>query len=294
MANNSVRREKFINYVKEAFKMPFHLVTLGLISAASIAGTLLAWNANTPFDPSVFIMLGIGAELALLGAITRNDRFVRAINAKYKEKIDEYYKTLSLADYYNKLSGSAQKRFDKLRLTLKEVRERYKKIGINSQSLVDNFLKKIEAIEHSYIRLIFFKDKFPELAGDEVVYETQREIDTLTQELKTATGRLKEVKAKRLRLLELKMENFHKIRENKEIIEERLQTIEDMVEYIKDQPMTMMQSDKDDVMIDNILFDAEQTQESLSEIESLMQSEFSYDSGDSGGYDNNSTQKVKE
>lgn len=294
MANNSVRREKFINYVKEAFKMPFHLVTLGLISAASIAGTLLAWNANTPFDPSVFIMLGIGAELALLGAITRNDRFVRAINAKYKEKIDEYYKTLSLADYYNKLSGSAQKRFDKLRLTLKEVRERYKKVGINSQSLVDNFLKKIEAIEHSYIRLIFFKDKFPELAGDQVVYETQREIDTLTQELKTATGRLKEVKAKRLRLLELKMENFHKIRENKEIIEERLQTIEDMVEYIKDQPMTMMQSDKDDVMIDNILFDAEQTQESLSEIESLMQSEFSYDSGDSGGYDNNPTQKVKE
>ena len=59
-------------------------------------------------------------------------------------------------------------------------------------------------------------------------------------------------------------------------------------------PMTMMQSDKDDIMIDNILFDAEQTQESLAEIESMMQSEFSYNSDDSGGYDSNPTNKIKE
>ncbi len=294
MATNNVRREKFINYVKEAFKTPFHLALFGVISAVSVVGTFLAFQANTPFDPAVFIMLGAGAELTLLGAITRSDRFVRAINAKYKDKIDEYYKTMNLADYYNKLSSNAQKRFDKLRGILKEVRDRYKKVGVNSQSLVDGFLKKIEAIETTYIRLIFFKDKFPELANDSILYETQRELDTLNQEMKAATGKLKEIKAKRLRLLELKLENFYKIRENKEIIEERLQTIEDMVEYIKDQPMTMMQSDKDDIMIDNILFDAEQTQESLAEIESMMQSEFSYNSDDSGGYDSNPTNKIKE
>ena len=293
MANNSIRREKFINYIKEAFKAPAHLAALGVISAVSIFSTLLAYQAGTAFDPSVFMMLGLGAELALLGAIARSDRFVRAINAKHKDQIDEYYKTMNLADYYNKLSSGAQKRFDKLRITLKEVRERYKKVGVNSQNLVDGFLKKIEAIETTYIRLIFFKDKFPELANDSLLNETKREKETLNQEIQVATGKLKEIKIKRLRLLELKMENFYKIRENKEIIEERLQTIEDMVEYIKDQPMTMMQSDKDDIMIDNILFDAEQTQESLAEIESLMQSEFSYNTEDSG-YDTNNPNKIRE
>lgn len=277
---DSPRLEKFINYTKEAFFAPFHLATLGVITAASIAGSLLAYNAGTAFDPSIFLLLGAGTELALLGLISRNERFVRAVNAKYGDKIQEYNKTKALVDYYNKLSSNAQQRFDKLRQNIKEVRDRYAKVGISSSGMVDSFLLKLNAIELNYVRLIYLKDKFPEIANDKVVYDTQREMDTLNQELKQVSGKLKEVKEKRLKLLDMKMQNFGKIRENKEIVEERLQTMEDMVEYIKDQPMTMMQSDKDDVMIDNILFDAEQTQESLAEIESLMQSEFSY-----GGYD---------
>lgn len=279
---DSPRLEKFINYTKEAFFAPFHLATLGVITALSIAGSLLAYNAGTAFDPSIFLLLGAGTEMALLGLISRNDRFVRAVNAKYGDKINEYNKTKALVEYYNKLSSNAQKRFDTLRQNIKEVRDRYTKVGISSSGtgMVDSFLTKLNAIEINYVRLIYLKDKFPELANDKVVYDTQREMDTLNQELKQVSGKLKEVKEKRLKLLDMKMQNFGKIRENKEIVEERLQTMEDMVEYIKDQPMTMMQSDKDDIMIDNILFDAEQTQESLAEIESLMQSEFSY-----GGFD---------
>ena len=47
-----------------------------------------------------------------------------------------------------------------------------------------------------------------------------------------------------------------------------------MVEYIKDQPLTLQNTEREDVMIDNLLFETEQTQQSLEEIESLMQSEF--------------------
>lgn len=290
---NRPRLEKFINYTKEAFKFPFHLMGLGVITAASVIGTWVAYQMDTPFDPAVFLLIGAGAEMALLGAISRNERFVRAINAKYKDKIDEYYKTKNLIDYYNRLSHTAQQRFDRLKHTLKDVRDRYQKVGVSSSVLVDNFLAKLNSIETSYVRLLFFKDKFPELANDKIIYETQREMDTLIQEVKQSSGKLKEIKEKRLKLLDMKMQNFGKIRENKEIIEERLQTMEDMIEYIKDQPMTMMQSDKDDVMIDNILFDAEQTQDSLAEIESLIQSEFSYGTEDFAG-SGNTGNKVRE
>ena len=53
-----------------------------------------------------------------------------------------------------------------------------------------------------------------------------------------------------------------------------METIEEMVEYIKDQPMTLQNTEREDIMIDNLLFETEQTQQTMEEIESLMQSEF--------------------
>ncbi|MEL6654725.1 MAG: hypothetical protein AAFQ87_28370, partial [Bacteroidota bacterium] len=105
-------------------------------------------------------------------------------------------------------------------------------------------------------------------------HKTVTEIDKLNQDLKNAGSRLKQIKEKRLRLLEMRMDNYYKVRENKEVIEEQLQTIEEMVEYIKDQPFTLQNTQQEDMMIDNLLFETEQTQQSLEEIESLMQSEF--------------------
>ncbi|MEL6194954.1 MAG: hypothetical protein AAFR66_23055, partial [Bacteroidota bacterium] len=123
-------------------------------------------------------------------------------------------------------------------------------------------------------RLLYFKDKFPELTNDDVIAKTVQEIDKINQELKNASSRLKKIKEKRLRLLEMRMDNYAKVTENREVIEEQLQTIEELVEYIKDQPISMQNTEKEDIMIDNLLFETEQTQQSLEEIESLMQSEF--------------------
>jgi small-conductance mechanosensitive channel len=72
----------------------------------------------------------------------------------------------------------------------------------------------------------------------------------------------------------MRMENYLKVRENREVIEEQLQTIEEMVEYIRDQPMTLQNTEREDIMIDNLLFETEQTQQTMEEIESLMRSEF--------------------
>ena len=68
-------------------------------------------------------------------------------------------------------------------------------------------------------------------------------------------------------------------------LEEQLQTIEEMVEYIKDQPFTLQNTQQEDLMIDNLLFETEQTQQSLEEIESLMASEFYPGLADDPGFD---------
>lgn len=266
------RIQKFINYTKEAFFSPMHLLGLGIIAAATVLGALILPGLGV--EPESIILMGGGLEMILLSTISNNPRFIRAINAKYQKDIDAFYKTKTIVDYYNAMTQDSQIRFDTLRKRIREVRDNFKKTATNAPQLVNNFMKKLTSIESSYARLLYFKDKFPQLAGEQIMQKTVMEIDKLNQELKTAKGRLKQIKEKRLKLLQMRMDNYYKVGENREVIEEQLQTIEEMVEYIKDQPMTLQNTEREDIMIDNLLFETEQTQESLEEIESLMRSEF--------------------
>ncbi|MDX2250310.1 MAG: hypothetical protein SF052_26240 [Bacteroidia bacterium] len=272
------RIQKFINYTKEAFFWPAHLVMMAGITALAALGIFIVPELASGLDAglvtsSIILMAG-GVELMLLSAISQNPRFIRAINAKYQQDIDAFQKTKTLVDYYNELTLESQGRFDKIRKRIKDVRESFKKLNTTVPSLVNSFLNKMNAIELSYARLLYFRDKFPELSNETVIHQTVQEIDKLNQELKNATSRLKKIKEKRLKLLEMRMDNYYKVRENREVIEEQLQTIEEMVEYIKDQPMTLQNTEREDIMIDNLLFETEQTQQTMEEIESLIQSEF--------------------
>lgn len=277
--NNKTRVQKFINYTKEAFFWPVHLVILGAITGLAVLGVLTLPEAlQGLMDPALttssLIMMAGGAEMLALSAISRNPRFIRAINAKYHQDIEAFKKTKTLVEYYNELGLESQRRFDKLRKRIKDVREGFKKMTTSVPSLVNNLLNKLNEIELSYVRLLYHQDRIPTLANEDAIHNTVSEIDKLNQELKNAGSRLKQIKEKRLRLLEMRMDNYYKVRENKEVIEEQLQTIEEMVEYIKDQPFTLQNTQQEDMMIDNLLFETEQTQQSLEEIESLMQSEF--------------------
>lgn len=272
------RVQKFINYTKEAFFWPVHLTIMAGITAFAALGIFLAPNINIGLEPglvtSAIILMAGGLELMVLSWISQNPRFIRAINAKYQKDIEAFQKTKTLVDYYNELSLESQQRFDKLRKRVKEVREGFKKLNTSVPTLVNSFLNKMNAIEVSYARLLYFKDKFPSLTNETAIQKTVQEIDRLNQELKNASPRLKKIKEKRLKLLEMRMDNYYKVRENRDVIEEQLQTIEEMVEYIKDQPMTLQNTEREDLMIDNLLFETEQTQQTMEEIENLMQSEF--------------------
>ncbi|MEM6804007.1 MAG: hypothetical protein AAF696_21560 [Bacteroidota bacterium] len=277
MAKKKTRIQKFINYTREAFFFPAHLASLAVITTLAALGIFLVPNLF-PFNQGVavasIILMAGGLELSILSAISRNPRFIRAINAKYQKDIDAFKKTKTLVDYYNELSRDSQQRFDKLRKRIKEVRKGFKKMNTTIPSVIENFVKKLNAIELSYARLLYFKDRFPEISNEDAMHDTVTEIDKLNQELKNAGSRLKKIKEQRLKILEKRMDNYYKLQENKEVIEEQLQTIEEMVEYIKDQPITVQNTEREDVMIENLLFETEQTQQTMEEIESLMQSEF--------------------
>ncbi len=103
------RIQKFINYTKEAFFWPVHLVVLtaitalaalGVILVPELAGMIGAGGSEGLLVASVILMAG-GLELSFLSGITQNPRFIRAINAKYQSDIDAFQKTKTMVDYYN-------------------------------------------------------------------------------------------------------------------------------------------------------------------------------------------------
>ncbi len=277
-SKKKARIQKFINYTREAFFWPVHLTMMGIISAIGVLGAVFVPSLFPALDSSLtaasIVMMAGGAELILLSAISNHPRFIRAMNAKYQKDIDAFYKTKTLVDYYNKLTMESQRRFDRFRERVREVRDTFQKLNTTVPQLVNRFLSKLSAIELSYARLLYFKDKYPQSRKDEVAQKTVQEIDKLNQELKNASDRVRKVKEKRLKLLEMRMDDFYRVQENREIIEEQLKTIDGLIEYIKDQPMTLQNTEREDIIIDNLLFETEQTQQSLEEIESLMYSEF--------------------
>lgn len=264
--------QKFINYTREAFFSNVHAVGAAAIGATTFA--IAAGFQLVNIDLMPLLLVAGGAELLWLSAIANNPRFIRSVNAKYQQDIDKFYQAKTLVDYYNNLSYESQSKFDKLQKNIKNIREGFSRLNSSMPDMLANYGKKLAQMELAYVRLLYFKDRFPTFAGDAAKDHTIREIDDLNQELKTATNqRLRQIKEKRLKLLQMRMDNFQKVVENREIMDEQLQTMEEIVEYLKDQPMAI-NTMQEDAMIDNILFETEQTQQNLAEIESIMSSDF--------------------
>jgi hypothetical protein len=84
------------------------------------------------------------------------------------------------------------------------------------------------------------------------------------------TPRVKAIKARRLRILEQRLERSKKGQENLEIIEAQLETIEDVVKYIHEQSLTLRNPEEISFQLDTLLTEVEETQASVEELEEVF------------------------
>ena len=90
---------RFINYIKEAFLWPVHLVGLGVMTLITVAAFFILPEFTALEAPwQLFMMLG-GLEMMYLGGMSKNGRFIRAINSKYGKEIDAFNKTRAITHY---------------------------------------------------------------------------------------------------------------------------------------------------------------------------------------------------
>ncbi len=107
---------------------PLHLITFGILALATGAAAFAA-NYFLGMDPTGFLFIFGGVELVTLTLITKSRRFRRAINGKYGKELAAYAYLKALAETYNRLTASGQRRFEILREYVNEAKKNYIKLN---------------------------------------------------------------------------------------------------------------------------------------------------------------------
>jgi hypothetical protein len=242
------------NYTKEAFLNPFNL---GFLIMAMLVAFFLS-DSGAIFD--IVLLMTAALELIYLGVVPRNDRFQRLINSR---QAAEHAKPPSQKEIYQLLSRQSQRRYVRLRNLEKSIRANYRKLSYASQGMLDSHLAKIDGLLNSYLNMLYQEERY-EISGRAT---TEREVLEAIQELRVEMQddppRVKAIKARRLRILEQRLQRFKRGAENREIIEAQLETIEDVVKYVHEQSMTLSNPEEITFQLDTLLSEVEETEATI-------------------------------
>lgn len=252
-----------INYTKEAFLHPWNLTFL--IASMLLAFGVSMTGATWAFDAA--LIFTAGAELAFLGMMPRSERFRRAIRSR---RAAEHAKPPSQKELFQTLAAPDRRRYARLRKLEKEIRTNYQKLSYASQGMLDSHLKKIDGLLESYMKLLYQKERYEFSSQAGIESEVIRSIEELHTDMEDDSPRVRAIKARRLRILEQRLERSKKGQENLEIIEAQLETIEDVVKYIHEQSLTLRNPEEISFQLDTLLTEVEETQASVEELEEVF------------------------
>ena len=277
---------KFINYTKEAFFWPFHLIGMGIMAIGTVMAMVLMYNIFK-FDVLGLGFVFGGLELIFLNLIARSRRFRRAINMKYRSELQSYAYVAKLTEQYNALSAKGQRRFEDFRTKLSEAKQNYLKLNERFPEIVRQYHEKIDVLQLNYVRLLSSFDRFPDLLAQDNPVNLKKQIEEIRGSMGDDSGKLREIKEKRIALLQDRIRNYHGLQENSQMVSEQLRTIEEMLKYLIEQPM-VNRATEDTSLIDNLLSETSDLHNTLVQVEEIMRADLSPPNYETGGsYDRN-------
>lgn len=263
---------KYINYTKEAFFLPFHLIAFGILAAVTLAILVIA-----PFffgvNAAGAILLLAGLELLYLGLATKSKRFRRAINAKYSKELQAYYQLRKLTVHYNELSAPAQRRYEDFRKVVNTTKKNYNALNSAFPDLVKDYMGRLDKLQYSYIRLLSYYERSLGLDPNKTIQDLEMQISKVYRSIQSETSeRIRRVKRQRMQLLEDRIKSQLKLRETRELAVEQLKNMEEMLRFFSEQPFTKETYVQENGMIDEILLETSDLHQTLSEVEEIMES----------------------
>ncbi|MCY4000857.1 MAG: hypothetical protein OXF06_06390 [Bacteroidetes bacterium] len=264
-------KEEDINYTREAFLHRWNLsfLTVGLGVSVGVG----FFPGGDVLFPSLLTATA-GLELLLLGFTSRHPRFRRLIRAKYAAAAA---KPPSQREMYRQLSRVNQRRYIRLRDLEKELQANYRKFSFASQGILESHTAKIEGLMNSCLKLMFQQERYAAFGQRRNEQELATAIAAVEADLKNASEPIRNIKLRRLKVLEQRLQRFKQSQEQLEMIEAQVATIEDVVKYIHEQSLTLTNPEEITYQLDVLLSEVEETEASVSQIESIFVPEESED-----------------
>jgi hypothetical protein len=260
-----------INYTKEAFLNTWNLVFLAVAAGTAVGLGMVAGMPGWLFE--LILVLTGGVELVYLGIMPRNKRFQRHVRS---QKMAEKHKPPSQRELFSQLRNRSQRRYAKLRKLREQIETNYRKLSYASQGLLDSHLTKIDGLLESYLELLHQRERHRDFMDRSTEAQIRSSMRDLKRDMADDAERIRDVKKRRLKVLEQRLARLRKANENLEILGAQLSTIEDVVKYIHEQSWTMQDPEEISFQLDQLLEEVEETRSSIRQIEDVFSAPSEY------------------
>lgn len=258
----------FINYVKEAFALPLNLVFLGVLTATTVGYGLIIGDIDLIFK--VLAFGGASAELLYLAIASEHPKLIRAVNSKHRASIDQLERQINSFKHLKSLDAEYLKRYvnfyqQKQRI-IENLVNKGEKTGLLSLEQID----KLNHLEAYYIDLLYGQDQFQDLIRSGQLQGLESERDRIRNEMMNSSGRVQELYAKRLALLEKRIDRIAAAKENLEIVRIQIDTLEDTLKYALEQSVSITHPNEIMRAIDAVIEEAEIHKSTIDELDSIL------------------------
>lgn len=258
----------FINYVKEAFALPFNLVYLGALTAVTVGYGLVTGDIDVLVK--VLAFGGASAELLYLAVASEHPRLIRAVNAKHRNEIERLERQINSFRHLKSLEPEYLKRYmtfyQKKQKIIENLMSKAEKAGALGITQID----KLNQLEAYYVNLLYGQDQFEELAKSGELNHLLSERARVNEEMRNAGSKVQELYAKRLQLIDKRVKQFHTAKENLEIVRIQIDTLEDTLQYALEQSVSLTHTNEIMNAIDNVIEEAEMYKSTIDELDSIL------------------------
>lgn len=267
--SSSEEQKAFINYVKEAFRLPVNLAFMTVAVVVNVAFMMLAANGIDLIPWQFFLFLSAGLETLYLSLMPRNKRFIRAVNSRHLQESEQVARQLETVGAMRSLSDGSLNRYLEFHRKKDEIIRDLSTKRYASEVFLESQLDKLDAIEYQFVNLLKTAEQLDIHLGQKETEEINAEITRLKAEMKDAPGKVRRLHEKRLKLVQKRKHNQANLGEQLAMARVQLDTIEDTLNYLLDQRLVMQHPEEVTEIIDSLVEESDMRYETAQELKDL-------------------------
>lgn len=245
------------NFLRWAFLHRLNLALLGGAVAASLA----------LFNP-VPVLIAAGAELLYLGIVPGLPPFKRHV-LKLRARDDHAAEQKTAEAMLEALSPNQRESFYALRDLRNRILENYQRVP-GGRALAAASTTRMNALLASFVRLLATLNSYRRYLTTTDRKTIEQELAALRADLAAGAGakeRMREVKQRRVEILEKRLERFVRAAESRELISHQLASIDDFMRLLHEQSITLRDPDILGQQLDHLAIEIQATDETVREME---------------------------